>query len=69
MDNYLNSRQDIQFKIKPKTYNGFVSAGSKFECGTDITDIEAQGDASNTRYGLVAIGNSTKVADVVPIKK
>ena len=30
-------------------------------------DIETKGATSNTRYGLVAIGNFTKIADVVPI--
>ena len=52
---YLNSRQDIQVKVKPRTYNSVVSPGSKFEFEIDTMDIEAQGDASNTRYGLVAI--------------
>ena len=30
-------------------------------------DIETNGATSNTRYGLVAIDNLTKTADVVPI--
>ena len=32
-------------------------------------DIGSRGAASNTRYGLVAIGDLTKIADVVPINK
>ena len=32
-------------------------------------DIETTGATSNTRYGLVAIDNFTKIADVVPINK
>ena len=31
-------------------------------------DMESQGAASNARYGLVAIGNFTKIAEVAPIK-
>ena len=30
-------------------------------------DIEPKGATSNTRYGLVAIDNFIKIADVVPI--
>ena len=33
-----------------------------------IMDIEAKDATSNTRYGLVAIGNFTKIAEVVAIK-
>ena len=65
---YLNYRQDIQLKVKPKTYNSCVSPGAKFELEVDIMDIEARGDASNTHYGLIAIDIFTKIADVVPIK-
>ena len=31
-------------------------------------DIEAKGATSNTRYGLAAIEDFIKIADVVPIK-
>ena len=31
-------------------------------------DIEANGSTSDTRYGLVAIDNFTKIAEVIPIK-
>ena len=64
----MNNRDDIQIKVKPKPYNSFVSPGAKFEFEIDLMDIEAKGATSNTRYGLVAIGNFTKIADVVPIK-
>jgi len=65
---YLSKRDDIQVKSKPKTYNSFVSPGAKFEYEIDIMDIEAKGATSNTRYGLVAIDNFTKIAEVVAIK-
>ena len=45
----------------------FVSPGAKFEFEIVLMDIETKGATSNTRYGLVAIGNFTKIADVVPI--
>ena len=31
-------------------------------------DIEAKGSTTDTRYGLVAIDNFTKIAEVIPIK-
>ena len=65
---YLSKRDDIQVKVKPITYNSGVSPGAKFEFEIDTMDIEAQGAASNTRYGLVAIDMFTKIVDVVPIK-
>ena len=58
MKDYLNKRDGIQVKSKPKTYNSFVSPGANFEYEIDMMDIEAKGATSNTRYGLVAIGNS-----------
>ena len=64
---YLSKRDDIQVESKPKTYNSFVSPGAKFEFEIDLMDIETKGATSNTRYGLVAIDNFTKIADVVPI--
>ena len=64
----MSKRDDIQIKVKPKPYTSFVSPGAKFEYEIDIMDIEAKGATSNTRYGLVAIGNFTKIAEVVPIK-
>ena len=65
---YLNKRDDIQVKYKPKSYNSFVSPGANFEYEIDIMDIEAKGSTSDTRYGLVAIDNFTKIAEVIPIK-
>ena len=64
---YLSKRDDIQVKVKPNTYNSCVSPGAKFEFEIDLMDIETKGATSNTRYGLVAIDNFTKIADVVPI--
>ena len=64
----LNKRDDIQVKSKAKSYNSCVSPGVKFEYEIDIMDIEAKGATSNTRYGLVAIDNFTKIAEVVAIK-
>ena len=63
----MNKGDDTQVKVKPNTYNSCVSPGAKFEFGIDLMDIETKGATSNTRYGLVAIGNFTKTADVVPI--
>ena len=65
---YLSKRDDIQVKSKPETYNSFVSPGANFEYEIDIMDIEAKGSNSDTRYGLVAIDNFTKIAEVIPIK-
>ena len=31
-------------------------------------DIEAKGSTPDARYGLVAIDNFTKIAEVIPIK-
>ena len=53
-------------KSETKSYNSFVSPGANFEYEIDL--MEAKGATSNTRYGLVAIDNFTKIADVVPIK-
>ena len=64
---YLNKRQDVQVKFKYKQHNSFVSPGAKFEFEIDIMDIEARG-GSGIRYGLVAVDNFTKVANVIPIK-
>ena len=65
---YLSKRDDIQVKYKPKSYNSFVSPGANFEYEIDIMDIEAKNPTSDTRYGLVAIDNFTKIAEVIPIK-
>ena len=64
---YLNKRDGIQVKSKPKAYINCVSPGSKFEFENDIMDMESKDDTSNARYGLVAIDNFTKRAEVVPI--
>ena len=66
--NYLSKRDDIQVKYKPKSYNSFVSPGANFEYEIDIMDIGAKGSTSDSRYGLVAIDNFTKIAEVIPIK-
>ena len=62
---YLNSLEPVQVKYKPKSYNSFVSPGANFEYEIDIVDIEANGSTSDTRYGLVAIDNFTKIAEVI----
>ena len=54
-------------KSKPKGSNSFVSPGAKFEFEIDIMDILAR-DGVGIRYGMVAIDNFTKVAEVIPIK-
>ena len=65
---HLSKRDDIQVKPKPKTYNRFVSPGANFGYEIDIMGIEAKGSTSDARYGLVAIDNFTKIAEVVAIK-
>ena len=65
---YLSNRDDIQVKVKPKTYNMCVSHGSKFEYEIDIMDMESKDVTSNTRYGLVAIDGFSRIAEVVPIE-
>ena len=65
---YFDKRDDIQVKPKPKTYNIFVSPGAAFEVAIDIMDMDSKTAVPNTRYGLVAIDNFTKIAKVVPIK-
>ena len=63
----MNKRDDIQAKLKPNTYNSFVSPGAKFEFEIDLMDIETKGATSNTRYGLAATDMFTEIVDVVPI--
>ena len=46
---HLGKRDDIQVTTKPKTFNGFVSPGAKFELEIDIMDMGSTGAASNTR--------------------
>ena len=53
---YLDKRDGIQVKSKPKTYNSCVSPGSQFEFEIDIMDMESN--------GLVAICNFIKTAEV-----
>ena len=65
---YLSKRDDIQVKSKTKSYNSCVSPGANFEYEIDLMDIESKGATSNTRYGLIAIDNFTKVLSVAPIK-
>ena len=64
---YLNKRDGIQVKSKPRGSNSFVSPGAKFEFDIDIVDILAR-DGVGIRYGMVAIGNFTKIAGVIPIE-
>ena len=64
----MSKRSDIQVKSKPKTYNSFVSPGAKFEFETDVMDMVPKDATSNARYGLVAIDNFTKIAEVAPIR-
>ena len=64
----MSKRNDIQVKYKPKTYNSFVSPGAKFEYEIDSMDMESKHATANTRYGLVAIDNVTKILEVIPIK-
>ena len=52
---YLGNRDDIQTKVRPKTYTSFVSPGAKFEFEIDTMDMESKGAASNARYGFVSI--------------
>ena len=65
---YLSNRDDIQVKVRPKTYNSCVSPGANFEIEIDIMDIESKGAVTNTRYGLASVDNFTKIAEVAPIK-
>ena len=64
---YLSNIDDIQVNTKPK-FNSFVSPGAKFEFEIDIMDMESKGATGNTRYGLAAIDNFSKIAEVIPIK-
>ena len=52
---------------KPRGSNGFVSSGAKFDFEIDIMVILARYGGEGIRYGLVAIGNFAKVAEVIPI--
>ena len=64
----MSKRNDKQVKSKPKAYNSFVSPGAKFEYEIGIMGTESKDTTPNTRYGLVAIDNFTKTAEVVPIR-
>ena len=65
---YLSKRDHIQVKSKPKGSNSFVPPGAKFEFEIDILDMESKDATSNARYGLVAIDNFSKIAEVARIK-
>ena len=67
VNNYLNSRQDIQVKFKCKNYNCFVSSGANFEFEVDIVGVLARDGGDGIRYGLCAIDNFTKMVSVIPI--
>ena len=66
--NYLNKRDDIQVKSKPRGSNRFVSPGALFEFEIAIVDILARDGGESVRYAMVAIGNFTKIAEVIPIE-
>ena len=54
-------------KSKPRGSNSFVSPGAKFEFEIDIKDTLARDGGESVRYGMVAICNFTKIAEVIPI--
>ena len=54
-------------KSKPGGSNSFVSSGAKFEFEIDIVGILARGGGEGVRYGMVAVDNFTKIAEVIPI--
>ena len=64
----MGKRDDIQVTSKPKTCDSCIYPGAKFEFEIDTMDMESKDANPNTRYGLVAIDNFTKMAEVVPIK-
>ena len=55
-------------KSKQGGNNSFVSPGAKFEFEIDIMYILARDGGEGVRYGMVAIGNCTKIAEVIPIE-
>ena len=55
-------------KTKPGGSTSFVSPGAKFEFEIDVMDILARDSGVGIRYGMVAIGNDTKIAEVIPIR-
>ena len=63
---YLSKREDKQVQVKHTKYNSFVSSGPLFEIEIYVMDIGTS--VTNMRYGLVAIDNFTKIADIVPIQ-
>ena len=56
---FMNKRDDVQAKSKPRGTNSFVSPGAKFEFEICIMDMESKYATSNARYGLAAIDNFT----------
>ena len=68
VNDYLNTRDDIQVNTKPRGSNCFVSSGAKYEFEIDIMDMLARDGGEGIRYGLVAIDNFIKVGEVFPIK-
>ena len=55
-------------KSKPRGSNSFVSPGAMFEFVIDIMDILARDGGESVRYAMVAIGNFTKIAEIIPIE-
>ena len=55
-------------KSKPRGSNSCVSSGANNEFEKDIMGILARDSGEGLRYGLVAIDNVAKVAEVTPIK-
>ena len=64
---YLNSRQDIQVKVRYKKYNSVVSPGKQYEYEVDTMDVLARHGGEGISYGLCAIDNFTKMVSVIPI--
>ena len=59
---YLNKRDDIQVKSKPRGSNSFVPPGAKFEFGIYIMFMLARYGGESVRYAMVAIDRFTKIA-------
>ena len=58
----------MQVKSKPRGSNSFVSPSAMFEFEIDIMGILARDGGESVRYAMVAIGNFTKIAEVIPIE-
>ena len=65
---YLSKKDDIQVKSEPGGSNSFVSPSAKFKFEINIMYILARDGSESVRYAMVAIGNFTKIAEVIPIE-